>query len=332
MKHLNGLTSIATAANKVAATSGFVALLLFLTCCHPRSEILEPNLSFCPDPCLVRSLPPPAFSPITESEKRGEWVKEFYIGNQFAKEFDFYRAITSYKRAYLLLPKREFDRRQQIQFLIAKSYYLGCKYCDVVETFEGTELFDIDGSFPAYNELLLMLYDSYKQTRQCKKQAAVLQIIQSEDPLKANQFQLGETIEQGNLSCLIPLSQETSSEAAVSQFHSCYCQNARSVKTAQTLNALLPGAGYFYVGQKKTALTSFLINAAFIATTWHFIDEGNWGAAGISGSLELGWYLGGINGAGLAAKEYNETLYNRLGKRVMVEERLFPIFHFETSF
>lgn len=332
MRLLNGLTSIATAVNKVVAISSCLAVSLFLNCCHPRSALLEPSISLCPDPCLVRSLPPPPFLPISKAENGKEWVKELYLGNQFALEFDLYRAITSYKRAYLLLPKREFDRRRQLQFLIAKCYYLGCKYCDVIETFENTELFDIDLSFPGYRELLIMLYDSYKLTGQCKKSEAVLQMIEIENPLNGSQFRLGEAIEQGNLSCLIPLSSGTSSEIAISEFNCCFAQNALSVQTAQTLNAVIPGAGYLYVGQKKTALTSFLINAAFIAATWHFIEENNWGAAGISGSLELGWYLGGINGAGLAAKEFNETFYNRMGRKVMIQERLFPILHFETSF
>ena len=40
--------------------------------------------------------------------------------------------------------------------------------------------------------------------------------------------------------------------------------------------------------------------------------------AGIfTASLEAGWYLGGINGAGLSAKIYNDRLYSELGKEAL---------------
>jgi hypothetical protein len=111
-----------------------------------------------------------------------------------------------------------------------------------------------------------------------------------------------------------------------------YSCNKKSVSKAQTLNAILPGAGYYYVGQKKSGLTSFIINALFIAATYQLFDHGYIAAGIITGSLECGWYFGGINGAGLAAKEYNEQLYQSLGKEFMIQNRLFPILTIQKGF
>ena len=95
---------------------------------------------------------------------------------------------------------------------------------------------------------------------------------------------------------------------------------------------LLPGAGYYYVGQKKAALTAFVINSLFTAAAYQFFAKGYPAAGFITLSFEAGWYFGGINGAGLAAKEYNERLYEVKAKDFMLKERLFPLLTFETSF
>ena len=79
-------------------------------------------------------------------------------------------------------------------------------------------------------------------------------------------------------------------------------------------------------------MTSFMINASFIAASWYFFDHGNYGAGIITSSLEFGWYFGGINGAGLAAKEWNQHIYNIKGKELMIEMRLFPVLMLEASF
>lgn len=79
-------------------------------------------------------------------------------------------------------------------------------------------------------------------------------------------------------------------------------------------------------------MTSFIINALFAAATYQLIDRGYVAAGIIVGSLEMGWYIGGINGAGLEAKEYNQSLYNTCAKEVMIRNQLFPVLMFETTF
>jgi len=71
------------------------------------------------------------------------------------------------------------------------------------------------------------------------------------------------------------------------------------------LSALLPGAGHLYAGRPWEALTSFLLNFAFLAGSVWSVKEGCLVSSGILSFLELSWYLGGIESAAEAARKYN---------------------------
>lgn len=71
------------------------------------------------------------------------------------------------------------------------------------------------------------------------------------------------------------------------------------------LAALLPGSGHLYAGRHKEALTSFLLNATFIAGASWAIREGYLVTGGILSFFELGWYLGGISTAAREARQFN---------------------------
>jgi len=300
----------------------FIALLL-LTGCHPRSCLLEPEICYTPNKQYIQTLPS-AFEPLSPHELDKTWGEEIKIGTRLAQDLDFYRAITAFKRALILLPNDKIDRRQQVEFSIVQCYWMGKKYCEAIEAFETTSLTSVTSKFPAFRELMLILYESYHRTDQQEKAKGVMSLMEKGDPETADDLKIFTALDEGNLRC--------SEDEEISQFIRQYCACAKSVRKAQTLNALLPGAGYFYVGQKKTALTSFIINTTFIAAAYHFFERGNWGAGLIASSLEFGWYFGGINGAGLAAKEYNQCIYQEAGKELMVRKQLFPVLMLETSF
>jgi hypothetical protein len=111
-----------------------------------------------------------------------------------------------------------------------------------------------------------------------------------------------------------------------------YEQFTKSPSKARTLNAILPGAGYAYVGQKRSAVTSFLINALFTAAAYQFFSRGYTAAGAITASLEMGWYFGGINGAGIEANEYNARIFEGVGRKMLTDHTCFPVLMFETSF
>lgn len=295
--------------------------------CHPNSYILEPKISYVPQERQLRNLPP-CFEPLSPLERNSDWGRELIIGDEFAKELDLYRAITSYKRALVLLPKTFNHRKLQIQFQLVFCYYLGSKYSEAITIFEESELTEITGSFPAFRNLIIILYDCYSQVGQCGKADATLQLMEKLDPETAHDLSLSSAI----LSADFPKIDDLTIDPELASWKNSYLENAKSVRKAQTLNAILPGAGYYYVGQQKTALTSFLINAVFIAATYQLASHNYIPAAIITGSLEFGWYFGGINGAGLAAKTYNEVLYNQYAKNAMCKQRLFPVLMFTCAF
>lgn len=310
--------------------SCWLLLTGILTSCHPKSCYLEPEICYTVPETFV-SMTPSAFPPLYLEELRQAWGKELYIAQTFAKELDLYRAITAYKRSLILLPEEECQRKYQIEFCILQAYYLGAKYQEVINYFESSSLLDIPEDFPAIEELLILLYDSYK--REChQKSLEFKELLQERYPDTAQRLQLEESLMIADLGTARCLAADTPDACAIEHLTERYCHCALSVKKAQTLNALLPGAGYAYVGQKKAAITSFIINSLFIAASYSFFKHGYVAAGVITSSLEAGWYFGGINGAGLAAKEHNERLYEATAKETLIERRLFPVLMFNKTF
>ena len=316
---------------------GFVILLagflcsLLLTGCNPNSCDLEPPIVYFPQQRFLKCLPA-CFPPLKEDELRTDWGKEIKIGDTFTKELDLYRGITSYKRALVLMPKREVQRRLQVNYEVMFAYYLGGKYRDALDTFEDTDLANVPDTFPAFRNIMIMLYDIYYKLEEFDKACKILNLIENYDADLAKDLRLSNVMIEADFEQLDILMEDDPRKENFDKWLTCYCSEAKSVRKAQTLNAILPGAGYYYVGQKKSALTSFLINAAFIAATYQFADSGYPAAAIIMGSLEMGWYLGGINGAGLEAKAYNESRYTDYTKEMMVQNRLFPMLMFQCAF
>jgi len=318
--------------NAARILSNLLALALLSGCSSSRSsEKIEPTVQLSVQKCDVERKGS-AFSPLSGDEKKTEWGRELMIADRFAREMDLYRAVTSYKRAAILAPPEETNRRWQIDFGIVQSYYLAGKYCEAVNSFEESSLTTVNKTFPALRDLLIILQESYDKIGEYSKSEEILKAISGNEPELSNALQLSIALQEGDLRCASQLAKGTPKSGPVSHLHFQYCRCRKSVRRAKTLNALLPGAGYAYVGQKRSAATSFFINAAFIAATWHFFDRGNIGAGLITASLETGWYLGGINGAGLAAKEYNEHLYNSLTIGMMMRNDLFPVLMLETCF
>lgn len=302
-----------------------------LTSCHPKSCVLEPSVTFVPQKWNIDNLPS-AFQKPSGAEFKYTWGKELYIGHAFARQFDLYRAITAYKRALILLPPDNIQRRNEIQYDIILCYYLGQKYQEVIEAFEESDLATISDDFTPFKDLLIILYDSYQKNSQFEKAERFLSILQKIDPETANRLILSESFEEGQLSYIENAAPYYQNSEEINAFICEYTQEAKSVRKAQTLNALIPGAGYLYVGQKKSAFTSFLINALFTAAAWQFFEHDNIAAGIITTSFEMGWYFGGINGAGLEAKEFNQRLYENKAKNFMVKHRLFPVLMLETTF
>lgn len=308
-----------------------IAATLCLTSCHQNSRVLEPNVFYVPQDRHIRSLPN-TFPKLNLEELRSEWGKELKIGMSFTYEMDLYRAITSFKRALILMPQNLTERRWQAEYGLVLCYYLGNHFKDAAETFESSTLSNVPDSFPAFRNLMLILFDSYNRIEDPVRACAIYNLLEKYDPEAARDLNLGKSITEGNLPCVREQAENRADRDEILQFTNCYCLKAKSVQKAQALNAILPGAGYYYVGLKKSAFTSLTLNALFTLATIHFFEHGNIAAGLITLSFETGWYFGGINGAGLAAKEYNQFVYNTNAKETMMKQNLFPVLMFQHSF
>lgn len=272
------------------------------------------------------------FSSLTPEERALDWGKEYLIALSFAEDFDLYRAITGFKRALCLLPPGNHPRRMELEYAVALAYFLGKKYVEVVYAVESTDLVKADSSFPAFDDLLLIMYDSYTHLGKQVHAAHILSLIEEYNADRAHQLNLLSAVKRADFDALEHEMSTCEQHAYIEKMLSGYYKEAKSVKKAQALNAILPGAGYWYVGLKETAVTAFLVNTLFIAAGAHFLANGNPAAGAIILSLEGGWYFGGIAGAGYAAKYYNEQLYCSYANKITQREEYFPLMMLRFTF
>jgi len=298
-------------------------LLSFGSCRTKHESKVDVRLSYTPPDSFIQDLPTP-FEELSPVERRQDWGRELRIGTGFGKEPDLYRAITAFKRALILTPTSAVSRRLQLEFNIAISYYLGGKYRPVIDTFENSGLMNVTKAFPPFETLLIILYDSYHKVDDEEKALKVMNLLETYFPETANNLKLSTALSEGEVQEAKTLAALHPSSTFLTETIDHYQHNTKQVQTAGLLNAALPGAGYLYVGQKRSAVTSFLLNALFIWATVHFFDHGHTAAGIITLGFEFGWYFGGIHGASNAAKRYNERLFEQHGHNMLFQEKLFP--------
>ncbi|MBS0614996.1 MAG: tetratricopeptide repeat protein [Verrucomicrobia bacterium] len=301
---------------------------LFLCGCHRGSDDTHPKLSYAVQDRYLRSLPSP-FTPLTPTERLQDWGKEYIIAMGFAHQLDLYPAMNGFKRALFLLPSDQTERKLELEYNIFLCYYFGQKYIDAIYTFEQGPLRTVTPQFPAYRDLLVILYDCYIETDAEEKAQNMLSYIQQNYPELGTNLSYSGLLIQGDIPALDALDPKTPPlENLLTQYHS----QAKSPTTAKTLNAFIPGAGYFYLGQPQSAFTAMLLNGLFIWGSVYAYQHHQLPLGIILTSFEAGWYFGGIYGAGVETKHYNERVYERLATPMMNRERLFPILMLKYAF
>ena len=310
-------------------------LLCSLTGCFTKvTPRIEPKIDFCVQAEALEAKPAP-FKPLDSNETMTRWGAEYQVGQGFGRELDLYQTITAMRRAKILMRDKSPTRSEQADYYIMLSYYLGKRYGDVVESFCRSPLkYSDPHTFAPYNDMLVILYDSYMHLSPPDPERAdnVLACMKATAPELAARIELSHALSTGKLSELQTYRCAHLEDHSMESLLDNYCQCRKSVGKAQLFNALLPGAGYWYVGQRQTAITAFLLNALFIGAAAHFFVKGENAAGIIFTSFEAGWYFGGVLGAGLAAKSYNERMYEKLATCYMQEEHLFPVLQLQYSF
>lgn len=309
----------------------FAISVLSLTSCYRVPDQIEPEFSYVVQDKYIKSLQT-SFPPLDEHEKAQEWGREYQIGVAFAKRLDLYRSVTAFRRAEILVPDSDYHRKQEVEYYVILCYYLGKRYDEALDAFEDSTLRIIDTKFPTYHDLLVILYECYLNTEKEEKARKVLSIVQNQFPETAKQLELSTAITKAELTSLKKKTYSPRTANDVSHLTTEYNAQKKSVALAQGLNALVPGAGYLYVGQKQSALTAFLLNGLFITAAVELFLHGHTAAGIIVTSFESGWYFGGIYGAGEAAKLYNERLYEDKAITTLNNNSLFPVFTLKYGF
>ncbi len=264
----------------------------------------------CPDSSQVREADTPP------------WRIEAYLGNQFARRLTWDEALRCYRRAQLLAPPGENKGiTQQLAYNLVLCEFFANRPAHAISAFETSELTQVERAFPFYGDLLVVLSDSYARgTPKTRDQARLtLGLLAEIDPQRAALVSLRSLVQARDLS---GLEARADFDEALSHLRPLmHSVRARSCdpKRAMGLNALLPGAGYWYVGQRQTALTSLALNILFGAAAWRSLHKGDTALGLIALSFELGWYFGGIQGVKLAAEEYNRRQFDPIGDKILQE-------------
>ncbi len=314
---------------------GFAILIAssvgILPSCYRVPKEIEPKINYAIQDRYLKSLPAP-FSELTATEEQSPWGTEYLIGLGFARSLDLYRAITAFRRAEILAPKEEVERKLEMQYEILLCYYLGRRYSEVTKAFDVSALSKVTTEFPAFHDLLVVLYDSYQQLDQDERACQILELIRQHYPSTYSTLSVSSALQRADFCELNEIANNLPERPYINSLLNSYRTQKKSPTTASVLNAVLPGSGYLYLGQRQTAFTALVFNGLFIASSVYFFKNGPVSAGIITASFEAGWYFGGIYGAGTQAKLYNERLYERTVNPIMNKEGLFPVFRLQYAF
>lgn len=351
---------------------------LFLICTTLlANEVLEPKLGYFVHDQYLQKLHS-IFSPLTNEEVITDWGKEYCIGLYFAKELDLYQAITAFKRSSILIPDEKIQRRREIDYQIINAYYLGGQFESAVSFFDQSLLANIEPSFPAFHDLLVILYDSLKNEKEEERADRMLKTMDKYYPLEKKKLQISNAILSGDIELIsetieddfittsiasletsldnafykqsqgfskIDQQEHIASEKklkslyelkeckkATEQIYSDYKNKRKSPFIAGSLNAILPGLGYLYLGQKQSAFTAFMLNSLTAGTAVYFYKNNNLPAALLTLSFESGWYFGGIYGAKQEATFFNKRTFENSAHYRMRDHKLYPILMLKHGF
>ncbi len=345
-------------------------LLLFVCSSLFGAENISPKLSYVVHDDYLQTLHS-IFPPLENEEKTTDWGKEYLIAISFAGELDLYGAITAFKRAAVLIPAENMQRRREIDYQIINAYYLAGMYKSVIESFDKSLLANTEPTFAAFHDLVVMLYDSLTHEKSKERAERMLKTMERYFPYEKMKMEISEAIITGNLQLMKmqkvdnlietsiaslessldidffsesegsikpdASSHHLSSKNLESLYHLKDCKEAsidilkdyhsarKNPYMAGGLNALLPGLGYLYLGQKQSAFTALMLNSLTTAAAYYFYRNDNIPAALLTLSFESGWYFGGIYGAKEEATFYNTRMYEKASHYRMRDHKLYPI-------
>lgn len=259
----------------------------------------------------------------TKLESNEVWFKEYKIGEAFAQQKEYLEAIHSFKRAHILAPKESLNALS-LEYAIVLCYYHLKEYEKLIQYFETHSLLYATSDFLAYEDLLHMVHFSYAWLKDIQKADIIgkqLALVSEQDPKKV---ELISALFDHNYDQVTVLSNELTHSDWATKLVRQFKEKQKSRVAAQWYNAILPGVGYYYLGQKKAALTAFLVNFFLIYGAIQVFRKKHYVLGAFVALFAFGWYAGGILGMDGATKEYNEIVYSTFANKVFYEHHLNP--------
>jgi tetratricopeptide (TPR) repeat protein len=267
---------------------------------------------------------------------------QLLVADSFLEEGEYYRAVTEYKRFGILFPGS--PKGEYALFRTGMACFLGDEHGDALRAFQtvaerypdgyyripsgyfaGLSLWkkkDFAGAAEAFEAVVRSAPGSPFAARALA--ARSLMELDRDDPAAA-------TAALQRFADGFPdhpeIARVREAQALLRQYEDL---PQKSELLAGVLSAILPGAGYVYAGRYGDGLTSFLVNALFIAATVTAVRQEWYPAAGIAGGIGLPFYLGNIYGSVNAARKWNRSRRSEMRARIeavlgdLVDERRLP--------
>ena len=262
-------------------------------------------------------------SDIVKQEPVQDWVKEYNLGAAFASQKDTQSAVTCFKRALILCPKNSVHIKE-IEYAIVLTYYLEQQYFQAIQFFETHSLLYADAQFSAYHDLMIILHHSYEILQKTKKADIILKHISEFSEKDALGSQLTGAVLRKDFVAVEKVSEQMGQSKWIMKLTRSLLSKQKSQTVARWMNVVVPGSGYFYLGQKKAALTAFALNALLIWGSVQLFLSHYYTLGALTAIFEIGWYAGGIVGAKEATLIYNETLFANYAEKIIFHDDIAP--------
>ena len=248
------------------------------------------------------------FSSSTALEKEAQ--TELLIAQRLIDQKEYDLALTSTQKVKALDAKFSLDA----DYLQVIAHYQKQQFHQAIRVFEGGALRYAPTSFEHYQTLLEMLFECYEKTHNPEQGSLILNKLAT---AHQDVFSLltAQALYRQDINQLAHIA-KTHSSQLLQKWAQSYQKKLKSPKKAKWLSLLVPGLGYYYVGQKQSAVTSFLINSLLIAATAQCVITGLYPLAIALGTFECGWYFGGAKGASRSTEDYNHQLFSELEEHV----------------
>ena len=253
------------------------------------------------------------------------------LGNAFIEQGEYYRAITEFKRLLILFPDSPWADHAALAVGIC--YFKGGEYANAIKslesfraTFPDSPLLPKSAYFEGLSLWKAFRYDSAEsrfalvaeegpQSEYGSLALVTLSLVSFDQgrPQVAAEYLRAFLKEHGTHTYA---ERVRSALTLIDQYASL---PHKSPALAATLSAILPGAGYVYVGHQGDGLMAFLVNLLFAAGSAAGFQAENMALGVIVGGVGVPFYLGNVWGSANAAKKRNKDAQEQLRARIVQE-------------